>query len=324
MSTLKKNGLVLLSTEGLRDLSVTNLGASKLAPRFIGPFTIPKVTGKAYTLDIPLSLRLHPTFNVGRLKEYRPATLHGWLRPRRQRLIGRPSLSPCSTRQRHRTRLRPSLRVFKNLKLGSASVQADRRSIVEFRSLFSQPAQLDQGQLQLPDGHQQPFSPPHLHRPGCPGRQQYHREGPPPLVDADGQKRWIVERLLGHEDLRRERNRRDSMSARFQPRASNVYVGSGFHPNSIHSVDDLSVLAVSENETNDDCVVVKRHQDYETKSDCEYVVVKRHRDDEMKNDDENVVLNVYRHDHANENIVASTWHHDLENVSGVASVTRHN
>ena len=32
--------------------------------------------GDAYTLDIPSSLRIHPTFFVGRLKEYRPATLH--------------------------------------------------------------------------------------------------------------------------------------------------------------------------------------------------------------------------------------------------------
>uniref|UniRef100_A0AAV1UH36 Uncharacterized protein n=1 Tax=Peronospora matthiolae TaxID=2874970 RepID=A0AAV1UH36_9STRA len=113
------------------------------------------------------------------------------------------------------------------------------------------------------------------------------------------------------------------MSARFQPRASIVCVGSDFHPRRIHLVDDLSVLVVRENETNDDCVVVKRHHDYETKSDCENVVVKRHHNNEMKNDDENVVMNVYRHDHANENSMTSAWHHDLENASGVASVTRH-
>ena len=76
--------------------------------------------------------------------------------------------------------------------------------------------------------------------------------------------------------------------------------------------------------TIDDCVVVKRHHDYKTKSDFENVVVNVYRhDDEMKRDDENVLVNVYRHDHAKENVVASAWHNDLENASGVASVTRH-
>lgn len=59
---------VLLSTEGIKDASVTNLGTSKLAPRFIGPFTVIKVLGDAYTLDISSNMRLHPTFYVGRLK----------------------------------------------------------------------------------------------------------------------------------------------------------------------------------------------------------------------------------------------------------------
>jgi hypothetical protein len=88
-------------------------------------------------------------------------------------------------------------------------------------------------------------------------------------------------------------------------------------------VDDLCVLAVSENEMHDDGVVVKCHHDYETESDCENVVVTFHHDDKMKSDDENVAKSVYRDDHANENVVAIARHHDLENASGVASVTRH-
>lgn len=52
-SLLKKGDRVLLSTEGLRGSGVTNLGASKLAPCFIGPFKVLKVIGDAYTLDIP-------------------------------------------------------------------------------------------------------------------------------------------------------------------------------------------------------------------------------------------------------------------------------
>uniref|UniRef100_A0AAV1UL49 Uncharacterized protein n=1 Tax=Peronospora matthiolae TaxID=2874970 RepID=A0AAV1UL49_9STRA len=83
--------------------------------------------------------------------------------------------------------------------------------------------------------------PPHLHRPGQLGRQHYHREDPAPLVDAEGQKRWIAERLLGHEDPRLE-----TTSSELNARASIVYIGSGFHPSRMRVLfDDLSVLAVS-------------------------------------------------------------------------------
>ncbi|CAI5746373.1 unnamed protein product [Peronospora destructor] len=75
MDTFRIGDKVLLSTDGLRNSAVTNLGANKLAPRFIGPFTILKTIGNAYTLDIPTSLRLHPTFYVGRLKRYNPAKI---------------------------------------------------------------------------------------------------------------------------------------------------------------------------------------------------------------------------------------------------------
>ena len=94
-SLLKKGDRVLLSTEGLRGSGVTNLGASKLAPRFIGPFKVLKVIGDAYTLDIPLQLRLHPTFYVGRINRYHPATLHGLVpttEPGDRRSTSRPAL----------------------------------------------------------------------------------------------------------------------------------------------------------------------------------------------------------------------------------------
>ena len=77
MSRFKIGNYVLKSTGGLRDTLANDLGVSKLAPRFIGPFRVLKVIGDAYTLEIISPLRLHPTFYVGRLKEYRPATLHG-------------------------------------------------------------------------------------------------------------------------------------------------------------------------------------------------------------------------------------------------------
>ncbi|KAE8962357.1 hypothetical protein PR002_g29620 [Phytophthora rubi] len=74
-SSFRRGERVLLSTEGIQGTAVTNLGANKLAPRFIGPFKILKVIGDAYTLDIPTAMRLHPTFYVGRLKPYVPATI---------------------------------------------------------------------------------------------------------------------------------------------------------------------------------------------------------------------------------------------------------
>ncbi|KAG4046567.1 hypothetical protein PC123_g18054 [Phytophthora cactorum] len=66
----EKGSLVLLATQNLPRHAVSNFGASKLAPRFIGPFTVLERHGNAYTLDIPSSMRLHPTFYVGRLKPY--------------------------------------------------------------------------------------------------------------------------------------------------------------------------------------------------------------------------------------------------------------
>ncbi|GMF35741.1 unnamed protein product [Phytophthora fragariaefolia] len=65
----------LVSTDGIQGSAVMNLGANKLAPRFIGPFTILKVIGDVYTIDIPTSMRLDPTSYVGRLRSYVPAKI---------------------------------------------------------------------------------------------------------------------------------------------------------------------------------------------------------------------------------------------------------
>ncbi|KAE9348563.1 hypothetical protein PF008_g7280 [Phytophthora fragariae] len=66
---------VLLSTTGIQPILVTNLGANKLPPRYIGPFKVLKVLGDAYTLQLPTALRLHPTFYAGRLRRYHPALI---------------------------------------------------------------------------------------------------------------------------------------------------------------------------------------------------------------------------------------------------------
>ncbi|OWZ01321.1 Pol Polyprotein [Phytophthora megakarya] len=62
--------LVLLSTQNLPTHAVSGFGASLLALRFIGPFTVTERHGSAYTLELPSDMRLHPTFYVGRLKPY--------------------------------------------------------------------------------------------------------------------------------------------------------------------------------------------------------------------------------------------------------------
>ncbi|OWZ14095.1 reverse transcriptase [Phytophthora megakarya] len=66
----KIGSLVLLATQNLPAHAVSGFGASKLAPRFIGPFMATKRHGNAYTLELPSDMRLHPTFYVGRLKPY--------------------------------------------------------------------------------------------------------------------------------------------------------------------------------------------------------------------------------------------------------------
>lgn len=57
------------------EFSSDKLIANKIASRFIGPFIVSKKIGSAYTLIIPTSLRLHPTFYVRRPKEHRPAKI---------------------------------------------------------------------------------------------------------------------------------------------------------------------------------------------------------------------------------------------------------
>ncbi|DAZ98638.1 TPA: hypothetical protein N0F65_000833, partial [Lagenidium giganteum] len=61
---------VLLSTDGQPLRLVSHAGTRKLLPKFIGPFKITRKKGNAYTLRLSPTLRLHPTFYVGRLKRY--------------------------------------------------------------------------------------------------------------------------------------------------------------------------------------------------------------------------------------------------------------
>ena len=62
--------LVLLSTVNLPKHVVTNVGSSKLLPKYIGPFRVLHRKGNAYTIELPRRMRTRPTFYVGRLRPY--------------------------------------------------------------------------------------------------------------------------------------------------------------------------------------------------------------------------------------------------------------
>ena len=60
---------VLLSTANLRSSII--VGAPKLLPKFIGPYTIKKIISRnAYELELPDTIRIHPVFHIHLLKPY--------------------------------------------------------------------------------------------------------------------------------------------------------------------------------------------------------------------------------------------------------------
>ena len=73
MHKYKVIDLVLTHGTKLPDHAVSNVESRKLLPRFIGTFKVLKCSKDAYELDILTSMRLHPTFYVGRLKPYLPS-----------------------------------------------------------------------------------------------------------------------------------------------------------------------------------------------------------------------------------------------------------
>ncbi|KAE8963198.1 hypothetical protein PR001_g29450 [Phytophthora rubi] len=159
-----------------------------------------KVNGEAYTLDIPTSLRLHPTFYVGRLKKYHAAAIPSMTNPpapeRRARAphdaqsapqTGVAELPPVTPRS-HASPARESAPAA--LDLTGAAPQAPS----EPAPLGSSPPPPERSM------HESQFVPGHL---GLPKRTSYRREPPPPIVDSAGDMRWIVDHIVAHEDPRR-------------------------------------------------------------------------------------------------------------------------
>ncbi|GMF54812.1 unnamed protein product [Phytophthora fragariaefolia] len=169
----KVGSLVLVATQNLAKHAVSDFVASKLAPRFIGPFTVLAKHGNAYTLDIPSSMRLHPTFYVGLLKPYaqRESPSLGDSAPTparaRRRAFGRHSVST----QGRPARLKQSARAGPSTRPAPASTQRTQRS-----GGVQQPPDDQRG---LVDQTRGVFPP-----------------SPPPLRDAQGEIRWIVQRIV--------------------------------------------------------------------------------------------------------------------------------
>ncbi|KAE9349451.1 hypothetical protein PR003_g5887 [Phytophthora rubi] len=235
MSSFRRGERVLLSTEGIQSTAVTNLGANKLAPRFIGPFKILKVIGDAYTLAIPTAMRLHPTFYVGRLKPNVPATIPApeAERPRPARNPSRPaadadaesaralaphaSASPSVTR---RTRAAPSDETASASRAAPAPTESQQSSQPQYaraqaqrgseppsrrpsldRSSASSSGAPSDVSIRSSETPRQSPKPPKLPK-RAPTRRPFAEICPPPLVDASGARRWIAERIVDHETRR--------------------------------------------------------------------------------------------------------------------------
>ncbi|KAG4040702.1 hypothetical protein PC123_g23762 [Phytophthora cactorum] len=70
VNVFKVGDLVLLDTRNLPLATVSSVGSNKLKHRFIGPFAVLARHDASYTIDLPKSMKTHPTFYVGRLKRY--------------------------------------------------------------------------------------------------------------------------------------------------------------------------------------------------------------------------------------------------------------
>lgn len=190
MNEFKIGSLVLLSTKTLPAHAINNLGSNKLLPRFIGPFKVLARIGDAYTLDIPRSMRTHPTFYVGRLKKYESSSSFAGS-PSLEPPQGRPdSHSPCDAK----TQQEPRASHRDPSPVGDISLPELPPSFRDGASRSSLPA--DAREALASRGSQSSSDSP-----------QYLRRGiPPPLIDSAGNTRWNVDSLVDHRDERRGRS----------------------------------------------------------------------------------------------------------------------
>ncbi|ETP35280.1 hypothetical protein F442_16491 [Phytophthora nicotianae P10297] len=180
---------VLLSTDGIRNSAITNLGASKLAPRFIGLFKITKVLGDAYTH----SGVVETTPDV--LRRATEEVLPRSAIPRGVRTVASNHPIQVHTPE-------PALQSARDRESRvpvSSPAPVIPDSTAAEQSRCATPPTTVAGRCQYPAESPRTGSSV-CHRPGQPGRERYQRDGPPPIVDAAGDIRWIVGYIVAHED----------------------------------------------------------------------------------------------------------------------------
>ena len=249
ISSFNEGERVLLSTANLPEHAVSQLGSRKLLPRFIGPFKVLKKLGDAYTLDIPSTMRLHPTFYVGRLKRYLqaesvdptqasedppsreqpralvPSGAHPQVTEHRQPsqplAQAREAFSRARPlRQRQHHQLRRSDPGDAELHPFDASQSPSSRS----SRREHEPSRLEESRTRTstlePRRYAHPSDSytsqvhPQMHASTSSERRLPFRSPPPPLIDSYGNRRHIVEKILKHRDKRRSRRGQEQQPER--------------------------------------------------------------------------------------------------------------
>ncbi|KAE8982536.1 hypothetical protein PR003_g24307 [Phytophthora rubi] len=124
MATFETGDQVLQPIDGICSSAVTNLGMSKLAPRYIEPFKVMKINGEAYTLDIPTS----PTGAVelpSAAPQRQTTPAHGF-EPAAFDSTGAPPQAPPEPAQPGSAPLRLHLRVQRTIR---SDLQVPKRTI---------------------------------------------------------------------------------------------------------------------------------------------------------------------------------------------------
>jgi hypothetical protein len=193
--SFEEGDLVLLSTTTLPTHAVTNVGSSKLLPKYIGPFRVLRRMGNAYTLELPRRMRTHPTFYVGRLRPYHQFD-SSCEESEPERGQGTPAV-PCS--QPSAALADPERRQASTQPSEGDAPARPAPSSPPARWRAASPAQPGVGESPH-DGHLS------VHRSPAQNPAQEEQSvfppPPPPLRDSTGAVRWVVERLLNHHDQR--------------------------------------------------------------------------------------------------------------------------
>lgn len=227
--SFKEGDLVLLSTWNMPESIVSTQGSNKLMPKYIGPFRVLQVHGQAYTIDLPTRLRTHPTFYVGRLKPYRSQTSMSSEYPEDTSPSGNPRRTPISRRaHRDAGAPPPSLpdasgdpscadaqrAIHAERHQERVCTEATRSSRCSRRAGLPARARgdLDQTQDRLPPEQRQPMTQPTTQSPplgatASSEEKDIYPPPPPPLTDADGQRHWLVDRIVDHRDQTLGRHR---------------------------------------------------------------------------------------------------------------------